>query len=109
MSKHNLVSMKRTKKDKRDDRAESVDENNFPYGLTISLDDESLTKLGIKELPPVGEAKIIVAVGRVSSVSENSNERRTHRNMSIQIEKIEIAPLKKGTATDAVSAAIKDV
>ena len=111
MSKHNLVSMKRTKADKKRNRAEnSIDDNeSFPFGLAISLDDESLTKLGIKELPPVGEAYIVVGVGKVESVRQSSDTRRESRNMNIQLEKLEVRPLKiSGTAVDAVSAAIKD-
>jgi hypothetical protein len=109
--------MKRTKQDRKRNRDECAisDQESFPYGLRISLDDESLSKLGIKELPGVGEAYIVVGVGKVSSVSENSNERRTNRNVSIQLEKLEVGPLKSGklgpikTAEDAVTAAIKEV
>ena len=111
MSKHNLVSMKRTKQDKKRNSAECAieDRDDFPYGLAVSLDDESLAKLGMKTLPGVGEAFIVVGVGKVKSVSENSNSNRTNRNVTIQLEKLEVGPLKKASATDAVSAAIKDV
>ena len=110
MSKHNLVSMKRTKADKKRNRTECalVDQESFPYGLTISLDDESLTKLGIKDLPPVGTAYIVVGVGKVESVSKNSDSQRDSRNVRIQLEKLEVGPLKKASAIDAVSAAIKE-
>ena len=111
MSKHNLVSMRRTKADKKRNRAEiaSGDQESFPYGLRLNLDDESLTKLGIKDLPKVGEAWIIVGVGKVASVSKSDNERRTNRDVSIQLEKLEVGPLRKSnTAVDAVSAAVKE-
>ena len=111
MALHGLVSMKRTKKDKKrhnDDHA-IESENQFPFGLSISLDDESLTKLGIKELPAVGEEMIVVGVGKVESVSERSDERRVSRNVRIQLEKLEVGPFKAKTAEDAVSEAIKDV
>ena len=117
MSLHNLVSMKRTKKDKKrhnSDHAIGSNEASFPFGLTISLDDESLTKLGIDELPAVGEEWIVLGIGKVDSVSKSSNERRVSRNVSIQLEKLEVGPLKAGklapkTAEDAVTEAIKDV
>ncbi len=116
MALHNLVSMKRTKKDKKrhnSDHAISESGEDFPFGLAISLDDESLTKLGIKDLPAVGTAMIVVGVGKVESVSERSDERRVSRNVRIQLEKLEVGPLKAGklgpeTAVDAVSKAIKE-
>ena len=117
MALHNLVSMKRTKKDRKhnsDHAVSSIDEESFPFGLSISLDDESLTKLGIKELPGVGEEWIVLGVGKVDSVSKSSNQRRVNRNVTIQLEKLEVGPLKAGklapkTAEDAVTEAIKDV
>ena len=116
MSLHNLVSMKRTKKDKKRHNSDHVvgSEESFPYGLAISLDDESLSKLGIKDpLPGVGEEYIVVGVGKISSVSKNSSERRVSRNVTIQLEKLEVGPLKAGklgpeTAVDAVSKGIKE-
>lgn len=110
MSLHSLVSMKRTKKDKKHNSDHAIGtEESFPFGLSISLDDESLTKLGIKELPAVGKVMIVVGVGKVESVSKSSNERRVSRNVTIQLEKLEVRPFKKDTAEDAVSAAIKEV
>ncbi len=116
MSLHNLVSMKRTKKDKKSHNSDHAvgTEEDFPFGLAVSLDDESLTKLGIKELPPVGEVMIVVGIGKVESVSERSDERRVSRNVRIQLEKLEVGPLKAGklgtkaTAVDAVSKGIKE-
>ena len=113
MSIHGLVNMKRTKKDRKNsDHAISSDED-FPFGLSISLDDESLAKLGIKTLPEVGEEMIVAGVGKVQSVSERSEANRKSRNVTIQLEQLEVGPLKADTkpqtAEDAVSAAIKDV
>jgi len=111
MSLHGLVSMKRTKQDKKRANAEhTVGEEAFPFGLTISLDDDSLTKLGIDELPAVGEEWIVVGIGKIDSVSKNErdNSRGVNRNVSIQLQKLEVGPLEAKTATDAVSAAIKE-
>jgi hypothetical protein len=33
----------------------------YPYGLCLDLNDESLAKLGITELPPVGKTMMLVA------------------------------------------------
>ncbi len=114
MSIHGLKSMKRTKKDRENsDHAGAIGESKFPFGLSINLDDESLSKLGMTKLPAVGEEMIVAGVGKVESVSERSDSNRKSRNVTIQLEQLEVGPLKAGksikTATDAVTEAIKDV
>ena len=47
-----------------------MDEDKYPYGLKIHLHDEELDKLGISELPNVGEKIKLEAVVVVESVSE---------------------------------------
>lgn len=115
MALHNLVSMKRTKKDRKHNSDHVIsEESQFPFGLSITLDDESLTKLGIKTLPSVGEVMIVVGIGKVESVSERSDQRKSTRSVSIQLEKLEVAPFADKTiktiktAVDAVSAGIKE-
>lgn len=46
----------------------------YPYGLCVSLDEEVLGKLGIKELPDVGETVHFAALARVTSASESEHE-----------------------------------
>lgn len=47
----------------------------YPYGLCVSLDDDSLKKLGLDgELPAVGEIIHFEAIARVTSASENERE-----------------------------------
>lgn len=108
-----LVSMKRTRKDKKNSGHEiSTSGEDFPFGLSLNLDDESLAKLGITKLPGVGEEMIVAGIGKVESVSERSDSNRKSRNVTIQLEKLAIGPLKSSgpsTAEDAVSEAIKDV
>ena len=40
----------------------------YPWGLCINLDDDSLTKLGITELPAVGSTLLLMAHVTVTSV-----------------------------------------
>lgn len=114
MSDH-LVSVKRTKKDKKNsDHAISSDSSDFPFGLSISLDDETLDKLGITTLPKVGSDMIVAGVGVVESISERSDKNRKSRNVQIQLTKLAVGPLKAEkaakveTAVDAVTAGIKE-
>jgi hypothetical protein len=46
----------------------------YPYGLCTSWDEETLKKLGINELPEVGEEIVVCMRCRVTSVSENERE-----------------------------------
>jgi len=107
-----LTNMKLTKKEAKARNEVAIDSSDrFPFGLSISLDDEALDKLGLA-LPKVGTEMIVIGLGKVTNVSENSGEnRRKHRNVSIQLEAIEVEPASKSktpTAVDAVSDAIKD-
>lgn len=105
-----LTSVKNTKADKKRDRGEAAisSHDDFPYGLSITLEDSTLKKLGITKLPQVGDDMKIAAVGSVTSVNEHQSTRRKNRSVSIQIERLDVQPTKKPTAEDAVSDAIKD-
>lgn len=47
----------------------------YPYGLCISLDDESIKKLGLEgEMPDVGTLVHFCAMAKVTSVSEHEQE-----------------------------------
>lgn len=112
MSKH-LVDMKLSKKQSKAEVCGLSDEKGprYPYGLSINLDSDSMKKLGFSELPEVGTKMIVVGLGRITSASEHSSQSGTHRDMSIQLERVEIEPFVKATdetALDAVTEAIKD-
>lgn len=107
-----LVNMRLSKKQSKAEVAISSEKGpRFPYGLQISLDDDSLEKLGFDELPAVGAEMIVVGVGKVTRAGENRSQSGVNRDVSIQLERIEIEPRDDGsdhTAVDAVSRAVKD-
>lgn len=86
-----------------------VDAAKYPYGLRISLENADLKKLDMASLPDVGEEMIVVGVGRVVSANEHKRQKGVDRNVQIQLEKIEVGPLKEETAADAVDKALKDL
>lgn len=58
----------------------------YPYGLSISLNDETLKKLGITELPKVGAPIMITAKCEVCAVSAyDSQQGGAEANVSLQI------------------------
>jgi len=66
-----LVSMKATAEEIREmaPSSETTNEPQYPYGLSIDLDDGSLEKLGITALPKVGTEMMVTARCVVKSVS----------------------------------------
>ena len=115
MSEH-LVNMRLSKKEAKEEFEPKADDRpRFPHGLTIRLDDDSLKKLGITELPAVGDEMIVAGIGKIESSHENSRQSGIDRSVSIQLEKLAIGPLDGNTdhntghtAVGAVSKAIKD-
>jgi len=59
----------------------------YPYGLTITLDNETLDKLEMGSLPKVGKTMTLIAAVTVTSVSssEDSGDHEVRRNVSLQI------------------------
>lgn len=51
-----------------------ADAPKYPWGLCITLNDDSLDKLGVKTLPPVDTEVTIVAKAVVSRISENQTQ-----------------------------------
>lgn len=69
----------------------------YPWGLSISLEDETLAKLGLDgELPAVGEIIHFEAIARVTSAAEN--ERETTDGSTEQCRRIELQITDMGVA-----------
>jgi len=65
-----LVDMKVEKK--QEYKEEELEQLKYPYGLRLELDNEQLEKLGVKELPTVGDEKKMFALVEVVSVHVSS-------------------------------------
>lgn len=101
-----LTSMKLSKKDSKREFAIDDSGPKFPHGLVINLGTSELEKLGFDSLPEVGTKFRVVGVGPVTHASERRNQQNVSRDISIQIEKIDLSP--EGTAVDAVERGIKE-
>lgn len=62
----------------------------YPYGLTIQLDETVLKKLGITELPSVGQPMRLMAVAEVCSTSQYENQGGSEKCVSLQITQLGI-------------------
>jgi hypothetical protein len=98
-----MVSMKIDPK-AREDRFASLAEGTkdgpiYPYGLALTLDEDSLDKLDL-ELPKVGKSVIVYARAEVTSVSSNKTGEGERRSVSLQITDLSVRS-ESETAPDA--------
>jgi len=77
---------------------ESPDAPRYPWGLSLSLDNDSLEKLGLTELPALGAETMLVARVKVTSVSSNESEHGASKNVSLQITAMALGKQRKETA-----------
>lgn len=79
----------------------AMDAPQYPYGLRIDLDDQSLEKLGIDKLPEVGSTMMIVARVEVQSVSSNKDYKgEPEQRLGLQITDMELAADKPDKAKE---------
>ena len=73
-----IVDMKRSDKDKKaaKKRMEVMpsDGPDYPWGLSLNLGKDELEKLGIKDLPKVGDEFHVYAVSKVTRVHQSASE-----------------------------------
>jgi hypothetical protein len=79
--------MKLDPKKREEKYAESalVDRPLYPWGLSVTLDEEALDALGMTELPEVGKPMRLEALVDVTSVSSNESKGGASRSVSLQI------------------------
>lgn len=83
-----LVSMKRPKEEKHDDKACDpceFERPDYPYGTRLNLEEDQLESLGLKAMPPAGAQIRIEGLGEVIGVREEQVEGKTRRSLEIQI------------------------
>jgi hypothetical protein len=92
----NLVDVKRTKADKEAERksweGDSVERmDDYPYGLTVHLDHETIEKLGLSDMDlDAGEPVMLVSEATVTEDRINTVNGKTRRSMSLQLRKIAV-------------------
>jgi hypothetical protein len=103
-----MIDMKLTKKAKTM-LGEPIDceAPEYPYGLRICLDGDSLEKLGITELPDIDAEFKVTALACVVSVSQHESQGsdKPHRSLDLQIEMMELAPAKEEAGESGASSA----
>jgi hypothetical protein len=83
-----LVSMKMSSAEQRkrtEPSSIASDAPMYPWGLSLNLDNETLEKLKVDELPEVGDERLVIAKVKVTSVSSNESESGSNKSVSLQI------------------------
>jgi len=85
-----LVSMKMTATERKAMAAPSLvdgkDAPAYPWGLSLTLDDDALEKLDLETLPKVGTALTLVARVEVTRTSsDQGSDGQKHQSVSLQI------------------------
>lgn len=90
MAKIELKDMRLTPREKKEmrDTALAPEVDNFPFGLRLHLNEESIKNLGIDKLPAPGTDGMIMAKVRVESASVRKDNEKTERDLTIQITKM---------------------
>ena len=108
----NLTSLKMRAADRKNYAPSSLtggeaDGPQYPYGLELMLDDDTLAKLEVDELPTVGTVMTLIARVEVRSISSNEGpDKQRRQSMSLQITD---ACLEDGAPpTDLADALYKD-
>ncbi|EJI1363646.1 hypothetical protein NDL49_000120 [Escherichia coli] len=86
-----LVNLKTGTDTYQDEEGKTQTRDDYPWGLCISLDNDTLNRLGITSLP-VGGMVMITAKALVKSTSERQDENEVCRRAELQITDMAMAP-----------------
>lgn len=89
--KHEMVSMKLPKKKRRRYGSPVSLAPEYPWGTSITLENDALKKLGITDLPEIGEEVMLHGMGKVTRLAESSGtEGKDSKSVEIQLTKMEV-------------------
>lgn len=101
-----MVNMKQDPKALQEKYAEpaslSTQGPSYPYGLELRLEDESIDKLGLEDLPKVGSKLRLEARVEVTSCSvhEDGARKTKRRSVTLQITDMELEAIGKKKAEE---------
>ncbi len=97
-----LVDIKRTDADKKAEEKrweEPSEREDYPYGLSIHIDEEAMAKLGLSEKDfDTGQPVKVMAEGFISNDSITRTGGKSRRSMSIQFTKLCVDQESEGTS-----------
>lgn len=96
-----LVSMKLDKKARKEAGSSTAlgDAPDYPWGLTITLDNDTIEKLGLADdLPEAGESMVVQAKADVVTVSSRGTGTAIERSVTLQITDLSVVDPDDATA-----------
>jgi len=89
----------------------SSDQERYPYGLRLDLNNDTLEKLGIDKLPSVGTVLMFEAKAKVVGSRQSATEGSENRSIELQITHIDMPEdtKAKGELTRADTGAASNV
>lgn len=92
-----LIDMKNTVTTKDSSLVSPVEQDEYPWGLRIVLDNDTLKKLGIAQLPAIDSEHKLVALACVVGITmnESAGDDEPTRSITLQIEQLALAPAKE--------------
>ncbi len=104
-----MISMKKDQKEIAEDKAEYIGsgpQDEYPYGLRICLDDDSMAKLGLTGTFELGRKLTLNATVEVVSSSKRETDEGPEFNMDLQITEMELN--NENTNSDRANRLYKD-
>jgi hypothetical protein len=107
-----LADMKRSKESLSPKNVGKISPDPYSYEHRISLDEDAMDKLGMNELPKVGDKYHVHGIAHVASVNMNQDTGgKKRKRVELQFHQMGVAPAPKsstGGAKGAVESGIKD-
>jgi hypothetical protein len=105
-----LIDMKITKAERKANEPKPCSDGDgpiYPWGLRLDLNNDTLKKLGMKDLPKVGADMIVTARACVVGVRSSERENHEDRSVELQIEKLSVERAGK-TMKDALDDGVRE-
>lgn len=101
-----LISMQQSPEEaKEQTEPKASDAPKYPWGLCLTLNDDSLEKLGIDKLPEVGSVVTITARAEVSSIRDYQTQGgESEASMDLQITDMQVDGMDANTMGRAAGA-----
>lgn len=91
-----MIDMKNTVQTKDSSLVSPIEQDEYPYGLRINLNNETLAKLGMTELPPIdAEFKLMALVCVVGITQNDSTGETPYKSVDLQIEQMTLVPAQE--------------
>lgn len=89
-----MKSMKMSAEERKNGGPETaaVPKEDYPYGLRVRLNSDSIEKVGMTELPKVGTKMVMLARVEVVSTGQYQTDSGKDQNMELQITHLDFGP-----------------